>query len=96
MYQVEMYLPVRRACFVEGLRSREAARVFGLHRDTVRKMLKYSVPPRYRREQPRRRPKLDPCMAMIDHILEHAHGCRVAQRHVIAPVVVVADEGRVG
>ena len=29
---------------------REASRVFGLHRDTVRKMLAYSVPPGYRRQ----------------------------------------------
>ena len=34
---------------------REAARVFGLHRDTVRKMLAYSVPPGYRRQNPPKR-----------------------------------------
>ena len=39
MYQVELYLRVRRVCHVEGMSIREAARVFGLHRDTVRKML---------------------------------------------------------
>jgi len=38
---------------------REAARQFGLARETVRKMLRYSVPPGYRRQQPARRPKLD-------------------------------------
>ena len=46
MYKVGIYLRVRKACFVEGMSVREAARVFGLHRDTVRKMLEYSVPPR--------------------------------------------------
>ena len=45
MYKVELYARVRRACMVEGMSTREAARVFGLHRDTVRKMLEYSVPP---------------------------------------------------
>ena len=44
MYKVELYVRVRRACMVEGMSTREAARVFGLHRDTVRKMLEYSVP----------------------------------------------------
>ena len=39
MYPVEMYVQVRRACMVEGMSVREASRVFGLHRDTVRKML---------------------------------------------------------
>ena len=57
MYKVEMYARVRRACMVEGMSIREAAREFGLHRDTVRKMLKYSVPPGYRRQRPPRRPK---------------------------------------
>ena len=42
---MELYVRVRRACMVEGMSTREAARVFGLHRDTVRKMLEYSVPP---------------------------------------------------
>ncbi len=60
MYKVGIYLRVRKACFVEGMSVREAARVFGLHRDTVRKMLEYSVPPGYRRQRPARRPKLDP------------------------------------
>ena len=39
MFHVEMYFQVRRACLVEGMSVREASRVFGLHRDTVRKML---------------------------------------------------------
>ena len=50
MYKVELYVRVRRACMVDGMSTREAARVFGLHRDTVRKMLAYSVPPGYRRQ----------------------------------------------
>ena len=40
---------------VEGMNIREGARTFGLHRDTVRKMLAYSVPPGYRRQTPPRR-----------------------------------------
>ena len=43
-----------RAGMVEGISVREASRLFGLHRDTVRKMLAYSVPPGYRREGPGR------------------------------------------
>ena len=56
MYSVEMYVQVRRAGLVGGMSVREASRVFGLHRDTVRKMLAYSVPPGCRREGPPRRP----------------------------------------
>ena len=46
MYRVDMYLRVRRAVMVEGMSIWEAAREFGLHRDTVRKMLEYPVPAR--------------------------------------------------
>ena len=81
MYQVQMYGRVRRAVHVEGMSIRKAARVFGLHRDTVRKMLKYSVPPGYRREGPARRPKLDPYKGVIDQILEHDQSVPKKQRH---------------
>jgi transposase len=81
MYKVEMYLRVRRACYVEGMSVREAARVFGLHRDSIRKMLKYSVPPGYRRDQPPRRPKLDPFKGVIDQILEQDQLLPKKQRH---------------
>ena len=37
---------------VDGMSIRQASRVFGLHRDTVRKMLKYAAPPGYRRSKP--------------------------------------------
>ena len=43
MYKVDVYLRVRRAVMVDGMSIREASRVFGLHRDTVRKMLVFSV-----------------------------------------------------
>ena len=45
MYSVDVYGRVRRACHVEGMSIREAAWVFGLHRETVSKMLRFSVPP---------------------------------------------------
>ena len=54
---MDVYLRVRRAVLVEGISIREASRTFGLHRDTVRKMLVYSAPPGYRRQTP---PKLTP------------------------------------
>ena len=56
MYQVDVYLRVRRAVMVDGMSIREVSRVFGLHRDTVRKILAYSAPPGYRRQNPPRRP----------------------------------------
>ena len=70
MYKVDVYLRVRRAVMVDGMSIREASRVFGLHRDTVRKMLVFSVPPGYLRQSPPKRPKLEPFTGVIDRILE--------------------------
>ncbi len=81
MYSVDVYLRVRRAVMVDGMSIREAARVFGLHRDTVRKMLAYSVPPGYRRQTPPRRPKLEPFTGVIDRILEDDLSRPRKQRH---------------
>lgn len=60
----------RRAVVVDKISEREAARQFGLARETVRKMLRYAVPPGYRRQQLVRRPKLDAWVRAIDQILE--------------------------
>ena len=45
MFAVEIYAAVRRFVFIEGKSRREAARVFGLSRDTIAKMCRYSAPP---------------------------------------------------
>ena len=81
MYRVDVYLRVRRAVMVEGMSIREVSRVFGLHRDTVGKMLAYSVPPGYRRQTPPKRPKLEPFTGVIDRILESDHHAPRKQRH---------------
>src|SRR6478609_9233611 len=81
MFSVEVYGRVRHACQVEGLSQREAARRFGIHRNTVRKMLAFSVPPGYRRTKPRPRPRLDAVAAIIDRILEADLAAPAKQRH---------------
>ena len=42
---MELYAAVRRSVYVEGVSERAAARRFGLARETVRKMLRYRLPP---------------------------------------------------
>ena len=58
IHTVELYRKVRLA-FREGMSERAAARHFGISRESVRKMLRFSVPPGYRRTAQVRRPKLD-------------------------------------
>jgi hypothetical protein len=45
MFTVELYVGIRCAVMVDGLSSREAAKRFGVHRNTIPKMLQLSVPP---------------------------------------------------
>ena len=81
MYSVELYARVRRAVLVEGRSERAVAREFGLARETVRKMLRHSVPPGYQRKDPARRPKLGPWLGIIDAILEDDKTKPAKQRH---------------
>lgn len=78
---MELYGRIRRAVFVEGKSQRAVALEFGVARETVRKMLRYAVPPGYRREQAVKRPKLGPWLGVIDAILEDDQNRPKKQRH---------------
>ena len=58
MHTVELYRKVRLACR-DGMSERAAARHFGISRESVMKMLCFSVPPGYRRTAPVRRRLID-------------------------------------
>jgi transposase len=81
MYAVEVYAAVRHFVFVEGNNRREAARIFGLSRETVLKMCRFSLPPGYVRTKPSTKPKLGPMLPVIDAILEADRTGPVKQRH---------------
>jgi transposase len=81
MFKVELYGRVRRAVLVEGRSQRAVAREFGIARKTIQKMLRYSVPPGYQRQQAVKRPKLGPWLGVIDAILEEDKTQPAKQRH---------------
>jgi len=81
MFAVETYAAVRQFVFVEGNSRREAARVFGLSRDTIAKMCRYAAPPGYVRTKPVERPKLGPLIPVIDAILDADKTAPTKQRH---------------
>lgn len=81
MYSVELYSRVRRAVMVEGKSSREVARLFGIHRETVKKMCQYSIPPGYRRSKEPVSPKLASFVGVIDEILKADQSVHKKQRH---------------
>jgi transposase len=81
VFKVEVYARVRRAVQVDGMSVRRAAREFGLSRQTIRKMLAFSVPPGYQRKKPVARPKLGPWLGVVDRILEDDESQPKKQRH---------------
>ncbi len=81
MFAVEVYAAVRRFVFIEGHSRREAARVFGLSRDTVLKMCRFSLPPGYTRTAPVSKPKLGALLPVIGSILDGDRTASVKQRH---------------
>ena len=81
MFAVEVYAAVRQFVFIEGNSRREAARVFGLSRETIAKMCRFSLPPGYTRSKPVEKPKLGPLLPVITAILEADRSAPVKQRH---------------
>jgi hypothetical protein len=75
---------VRRACHVDGMSNSAAARLFGIDRKTVAKILKHAVPPGYQRTAEPVRPMLDPFTGIIDQILEGDKRRNKKQRHTAA------------
>ena len=78
---MESYAAVRRFVFVEGHSRREATRVFGLSRETVSKMCRFSLPPGYTRTKPAEKPKLGPLLPVIDAILVADRLAPAKQQH---------------
>ena len=78
---MDLYGRVRHAVLIDGMSRREAARIFGINRRTVEKMLRFSIPPGYRRDKEIRRPKLDSYSGIIDQILEADKLVPKKQRH---------------
>ncbi len=67
--------------------ARAAVRHFGISRDSVAKMLSFSVPPGYRRRAEIKRPKLDGFTEIIDAWLAEDQGRNRKQRHTAKRVL---------
>ncbi len=67
--------------------ARAAALHFGISRDSVRKMLSFSVPPGYRRRAEIKRPKLDGFAEIVDAWLAEDQGRNRKRRHTAKRVL---------
>ena len=81
MFTVELYAKVRHAVMIEGLSRREAAKRFGIHRNTITKMLSFSVPPGFLAEV-RGMPQRNLAVELLQKLLKGELGAR-RQKNVV-------------
>jgi len=78
---MDKWAEIRRLVFVEGKSKRSVCRQFGIHWDTLSKILEHSEPPGYRLSEPRRKRKIGPYLGVIDEILRLDQDVHRKQRH---------------
>ena len=92
MYSVDLCAHVRRACHVEGLSERAAARLFGVDRKTRSTICEHPVPPGYRWSKPPARLKLAPFIPIVDQVLGADRALSKKQRHTPQRILELRDE----
>jgi hypothetical protein len=82
MYRdVTQWTRIRRRVLTGGVSQRQTERETGISRTTVRKMIEFPIPPGYRRKRAVNRPKLGPCLELINHIVKEDQGKPKPQQH---------------
>jgi transposase len=81
MYRdVTQWRRIRRRVLTGGVSQKQIERETGISRTTVRKMIEFPIPPGYRRKRAVERPKLGPCLELINHIVKEDQG-KSKQQH---------------
>lgn len=78
---MDEWAAIRRRVLVEGESQRQILRETGMHWTTLRKILTHGVPPGYRLQRPRAKPKLGPFLDRIDAMLAEDATMPRKQRH---------------
>ncbi len=78
---MDKWAEIRRLVKVEKRSKRSVCRQFGIHWDTLKKVLEYAEPPGYRQAQPRPKRKIGPFLRVIREILEGDRKVHRKQRH---------------
>ena len=78
---MKFWSEIRRRVLVEGESKRSIQRRYGLHWDTLEKILGHAEPPGYRLSRPRVKRKIGPYLAIIEQIIEDDKTAPKKQRH---------------
>ncbi len=78
---MQLWSEVRRRVLGKELSKRAACREYGLHWQTLEKILRHVEPPGYQQQQRRRKPKIDRVLPIIHQMLESDRQAPRKQRH---------------
>jgi transposase len=78
---MEKWAEIRRLVKVEKRSKRSVCRQFGIHWDTLVKVLEHTEPPGYRQARPRAKRKIGPFLEIIDEILKGDETVHRKQHH---------------
>jgi transposase len=94
---MEQWTDVRRAVLVEGISKRAACRRFGIHWDTLQRILCNAVPPGYVRQQPCEKSILNPWLVRLGELIEANRDLPRKQRYTVKRMwQVLREEGFAG
>lgn len=80
---MQEWTDVRRAVLVEGISKREACRRFGLHWDTLQRILAHPVPPGYQRTAKVDQPVIGPWLGLLGKLIEANRDLPRKQRYTV-------------
>ncbi len=78
---MKLWNEVRRAVLVDGLNHHQACQKFGIHDDTLKKMLAHAEPPGFRLSKPREKRVIGPFLPIMAEILQADQNVPKKQRH---------------
>jgi len=94
---MEQWTDVRRAVLVEGISKRAACRKFGIHWDTLERILQHSAPPGYVRKQASEKSVIAPWLGRLGELIEANRDLPRKQRYTVKRMwQVVCEEGFAG
>lgn len=80
---MERWIDVRRAVLAEGMSKRAACRRFGLHWDTLKRILQHASPPGYLRKQAAEKSVIAPWLGRLKELIEANRDLPRKQRYTV-------------
>ena len=94
---MEQWTDVRRAVLIEGVSKRAACRRFGIHWDTLKRILQHSAPPGYVRRQAAEKAVIAPWLGRLTELIEANADLPAKQRYTVVRMWgVLRGEGFAG